>query len=478
MSGGMSDAPTPADLPSEMGALGACFFDEKAAAYVIDTLTENDFHWKGNRTIFGVIHGLVLNDRQPAELLERVECKLSDSGRLDEVGGRAYLARLMDCGVPWDAATLQYRCRRITSATTRRKLLEALGSAVNEVREGRSVEGETLDGEQLQDRTIAAVLAATRLARKRTGSTIKEALFRQSERMERTEIIPAMPIGITALDARSGGLRPGELGLMCGRPGMGKSALGLMQAYHSANHWGPGLLLSLEMDEDALAIRLVASRTGFSFRELADVAVWNGSAFETMADADVQKAVSAAVSLAQTQHEIYVETDAHELSRIQSLVQRHRLEHGITWLLVDYGQLVRDDSRKSSSRAEEMARIARTFKQLASAHKIPVWVLAQPSRDVEKRQTRGGKPDRLRMSDLGWSGEWEAAANVIWFINPDPDWNDDGLDQQHVILEIGKSRNGPKGDVPLVFQKRAFRFGERDDRHEEHRPDPDARAGY
>jgi replicative DNA helicase len=156
--------------------------------------------------------------------------------------------------------------------------------------------------------------------------------------------------------------------------------------------------------------------------------------------------------------------DSAGLSILQLRAKARRMynQHGIRLFVIDYLQLLHSTSRRSAdNRQQEIADISGGIKALAKELKVPVIVLAQLNRDVEKR------PKATPMlSDLRESGAIEQDADLVGLLykpnareeSEDGDPGAEESDGQRVNLLIAKQRNGPTGDVELVFLKGFTRY--------------------
>jgi replicative DNA helicase len=136
------------------------------------------------------------------------------------------------------------------------------------------------------------------------------------------------------------------------------------------------------------------------------------------------------------------------------------MEKGLDLVIVDYLQLVSGQGR-FENRTQEVSYISRGLKSIAKELKVPVLALSQLSRAPEQRPGHG----RPQLSDLRESGSIEQDADVVIFIyrerKPAEDGEADGEAERRGIemkLIVGKQRNGPTGDVSVVFMKPYAKF--------------------
>jgi replicative DNA helicase len=242
------------------------------------------------------------------------------------------------------------------------------------------------------------------------------------------------------------GLHPGELIIIAGRPSLGKTALALNMAAHAAIERKKVVgVFSLEMSKESLVIRLLCSegridshklRTGFSSRE-----DWSKMtrALGRLAEAPLYIDDSAALSILQ----------------IRAKARRLKAEKGLDLLIVDYLQLVTGHGR-FENRNQEVSFVTRGLKSIAKELQVPVVALSQLSRAPEERP--GQRP---QLSDLRESGSIEQDADVVIFIFREKRTSEEDEAAEagsETRLIIGKQRNGPTGDVPVVFLKPFARF--------------------
>lgn len=231
--------------------------------------------------------------------------------------------------------------------------------------------------------------------------------------------------GLRRLDALTGGLGPGQLILLGGRPGEGKSALGLQVAAHASRAHGPVLLITLEMSAMEVATRLVQQHQQIGHDEVT------------------------AERIERVRGEyprLYVADTGASLEEIQGLADTFRRQHPDAALVVlDYLGLVRPRGNQGSS-YERISLVARELKILAQRLELPLLALVQL-----RRPQRGGD-DPPALTDLRDSGELEQAANKVILLHRRPGTVTDGEAPRTVVALLAKNREGATGSIELHWQ--------------------------
>jgi replicative DNA helicase len=212
----------------------------------------------------------------------------------------------------------------------------------------------------------------------------------------------------------------------------------------------PVAVFSLEMSASSLILRMLCSLARVNLRSIRE---------GFMSESDFPKLTNAAGRLSASK--LFID-DTAGLSILQMRARARRMaqQHGIKLFVIDYLQLLNSTARRSQeNRQQEIADISSGIKALAKELNVPVIVLSQLNRELEKDKSR--KP---RLSDLRESGSIEQDADLVGLLykpsagddeeGPAPD-ESDGV---AVNLLIAKQRNGPTGDVNLTFLKPYTRF--------------------
>lgn len=432
----------PHSTEAEQGVLGCCLISpEQCIAEAAAKLPRPEaFYDLRHRTIFEALSKMA-DDRTPIDLIT-VQNHLKTAGQLDQVGGVAYLSSLMDT-VP-SAANIGMYVTIVKEKFDLRRTLYALIEGQIAIYES------TEEPDVVIDQVEAQVLSATEQRATDGQQPIKDLIFKAIDKIENahtTQGAATMGIltGFPDLDRMTTGLHGGEMIVIAARPSMGKTSLAMNIAEHAAiSQKLPVGVFSLEMTNEALVMRMLCSRARVNIRKMKD---------GILHERDFPKLTTAGGQIANAP--LYID-DSSGLSIMQLRAKARRMhqQYGIKLFVIDYLQLLNSTNRRAENRQQEIADISSGCKALAKELDVPVIVLSQLNREVEK--DKGRKP---RMSDLRESGAIEQDADLIGLLYKP---NDEEPDQDEkpvpVNLYIAKQRNGPTGDVYLTFFKEFTRF--------------------
>ncbi|MDM9598614.1 replicative DNA helicase [Pseudomonas shirazica] len=253
---------------------------------------------------------------------------------------------------------------------------------------------------------------------------------------------PKLSTGLADLDKLIGFLRPKSMVVIAGRPGSGKTMLGLQIVNHVAIRGaGVGLIFSLEMDEKELTIRTIASQGGVDLRRMDEV---------KSLDEDEWQRIGTAGSKIEAAQLYLNDTPGMTMSAIRSEARKLQREHGLDILMIDYLGLVGTEGR-NQNRADAVAKVSIALKNLAKELSVPVLVLAQLNRNPASRP--GKKP---QASDLRDSGQIEQDADAVILVHHDPE-SEAG---EHGVTELilDKGRQAPQGSCLVQRQGQYARF--------------------
>jgi replicative DNA helicase len=261
------------------------------------------------------------------------------------------------------------------------------------------------------------------------------------DRHARGETLIGLSTGLSELDDKIGGLQPDHLYVVAGRPGMGKTTLGMGFILDAAVRQSKSsLVVSLEMNKGQLLDRATASEGRIPL-----TMVKNGTACQSHGPE------LAAAAGALRRAPLYIADRAgSSIGRIRSLARRHKMRYGLDLLMIDYLQLL---DGEGGNRTEEVSSISRGCKLLAKELGIPVVLLSQLSRKCEERPNKRPIP-----SDLRESGAIEQDADVILFVYRDEVYNESSEAKGIAEIIIGKGRDIEMGTVRAAFLGQYNRF--------------------
>ena len=437
-----------------MSILGGILIDNDAINRVLEMLLPEDFYRESHRKIFQAM--MKLSElREPCDLITMTDI-LKKAGELEEVGGAAYLATLVDY-VP-TAANIAYYCKMVKEKSTNRRLISVATEIVSRGYDEQADVDELLDKAQKEIYEISENKSRPQYVP--VQAVLKEAFNILKNLHDKKEHVTCVPTGYVDLDHKTAGFQPGNLVIIAARPSMGKTTLALNIAqYASAESKKkvPSVIFSLEMGKEELVMRFLASIARVDFGRMRT---------GHFHDSDWPRLTRAAGILHDAK--IFID-DSPSISvlELRSKARRLKSEHDIGLVIVDYLQLMRGGANPES-RQQEISEISRALKALAKELNVPVVALSQLNRELEKRSDK-----RPMMSDLRESGAIEQDADVIMFVYREavycedcrkPDTTCSKGHERNAEIIIGKQRNGALGTIELTFIGEHTRFENRSDR--------------
>jgi len=437
MSDKLPDKLPPQNTEAEQSLLGCLMLDKDAIVKIVDFIKAEDFYKGIHQDIYQAMFELYERS-DPIDILS-VSGRLKEKGRLEEVGGSAYLTSLINT-IPTATHVANY-----AKIVRQKKILRDLISASEEI--GLSAFDESEEVDILLDKAEKTVFNIGQRALTQTFTPIKEILPETFERLDKLSKhqggLRGMPTGFKQLDNILAGLQNSDLVILASRPSMGKSSLALDIARNVAIFENkPVGLFSLEMSKDQLADRLIAS--------VANIDSWHLRTGR-LQDDDYSRIQHAMGILSEAP--IYID-DAGSVNILQMRAMTRRLQanKGLGLIIVDYLQLMEPLNRFQSA-VQQVTESSRALKILAKELNVPVLVLSQLSRAVESRV-----PQIPRLADLRESGAIEQDADVVLFIYREDRYNENSLKKNIAEIIVAKHRNGPLGSVELYFDEQRVSF--------------------
>jgi replicative DNA helicase len=414
---------------SERAVLGGILLDPAVLPTIAGRLRPDDFYLDRHRVLYEAM--LDLQDARVGIDLRTVQAKLEQQLKFDEVGGLAYLAGL-DLDLP-DIGRIDNYVEIIKERSVRRRLIQAAGQIVRDCLDGG------VDAREALGHAEQTILGLGEEAVQRGFVPLATVFHETLEELEERpgSLLTGVPTGFIDLDRISHGLNRGNLVIIAGRPGMGKTSFALNIAQHVAIRERRTVgIFSLEMGQQELALRILCSEADISFSRLRAGRVsqkeWTRIIQTVRANSDSP---------------LFIDDSANpSLLEVASKARRLKAEKGLALLVLDYLQLMQAGGRYEN-RQLEIAAISRGLKQLAKELDIPVMALSQLSRQPERR----GSDHRPQLADLRESGSIEQDADLVAFIYRDEVYNPSEENKGLAELIIAKHRNGETGTVELVF---------------------------
>ncbi|HEY0827839.1 MAG TPA: replicative DNA helicase [Bacilli bacterium] len=441
------DRVPPQNLEAEQAVLGAVLLDSQALITAMERIGYDDFYRASHKLIFEAMMNLA-EQNDPVDLVT-LTARLQNMKQLEEIGGVSYLSELAHA-VP-TAANIDYYAQIVEEKSMLRRLIRAATQIVSNGYASSDDVGELID--EAEKRILE-------ISNRRLSSgfvSIREVLMEVFERVEFLSKhkggTTGIPSGFSDLDKMTAGFQKGDLIIVAARPSVGKTAFALNIGQNiGVRSKETVAIFSLEMSASQLVQRIIcaeanvdAGRMRTGYLEGDD---WEKltMAIGTLSEANIYIDDSAAITVAE----------------IRARCRRLKKEKGLGIVIIDYLQLIHGRSKSGENRQQEVSEISRTLKQIARELEVPVIALSQLSRGVEQRQDK-----RPMMSDLRESGSIEQDADIVAFLYRDDYYNQDSEKKNIIEIIIAKQRNGPVGNVELVFLKNYNKFVNLDRTHQE-----------
>jgi replicative DNA helicase len=410
----------------EEAILGAIIIEKYALSEVTNILSPDMFYRGEHKTIYKAI--LDIESRStPLDQLTLAECLRKD-GTLEEVGGAYYIAEITSrIG---SSANIQYHARMVCEKWMLREFIKLSA-------ENTRVAYENADPFDLINDQVTKLGKVLNLIGINETVHISECAMELSEHTDMVMSAKGdtgIPSGFTKLDLLTGGWQNTDLIILAGRPGDGKTALALALLKNAGCE---ALIYSLEMSRLQLMQRLSAMLSGVGLYKIR-----HGK----MDQADLGNYNNALGVIEKSP--IWInDKGGNYIDNICQDIKRHVRQKGIKIVLIDYLQLINYHNAKNSTKNDEIGEITKRLKALAKELNIPIILLSQLSREIERAMVY--KP---KLSYLRDSGHIEQDADIVMFVHR-PNKNDQEQDEFSSEGEIHllKHRNGDLGKIDIEF---------------------------
>ena len=441
----------PHDVEAEEAVIGSLLIDGDSFLRVSSALKPEDFYRERNRLCYNACVSLF----RRSEAIDQVTLarELARTEQLGAVGGMAYLSHLVS--ITPTSVHAEHYAYLVFRTSTMRNLIDA-ASRIS------AMGYEDTDDLEGTMRRAEDTLFQVRTGQVQRGFVSLRQVYDQYLEEQASIAEPGsiggvpVPTGFNDLEELLGGMQRSDMLILGARPGLGKSALAINVCINAARNGATAGIFSLEMSQDQLAMRILASEAGIDAHRLR---------LGLYTEAEDQRRIDAIGNLSDLP--VYIDdTPFQSVTEMRSKARRLSLEHGLDLLVVDYLQLIQGQNRGmrgGENRVQEISEISRSIKGMARELHVPIIACSQLSRLVEGRP--GHRP---MLSDLRDSGSIEQDADIVMFIyREDVYYTEEEWDQHFPgrpyprgIAEIilSKHRHGPTGSVKLYFRDNLVRF--------------------
>ena len=435
----------PQSLEAEQSVLGSMLIDARCIPDVIGLLVPEDFYLKQNREIYETIYTMFnFSERiDPVTVLD----KMKERGVFDAQHSFDYLSQLLQ--ITPTAANVRQYCAIVRDKALLRGLSTAAGEITDLVYEGVGTAQEMLEVSEKKIFSLRKENSGDSL--QHIGKILINVYDRLQELSESGSAIPGLSTGLSDLDRKINGLNKSDLLLLAGRPGMGKTSLGLNIALNVAKAYQKTVaFFSLEMSREQLAMRLMSNESFVENQKLVT---------GQLSDDEWSKLSIASAALSQTD----IRVDDNPAITVAEMNAKCRRLENLGLIVIDYLQLMTaaQPGKSSENRVTVLSEISRALKIMAKELNVPVICLSQLSRANESRTDK-----RPMLSDLRESGAIEQDADSVLFIYRDEYYNPNTEDKNIAECIIAKNRHGETGTVRLQWLPQFTTFSDLEWKHE------------
>ncbi|SDJ14244.1 replicative DNA helicase [Lachnospiraceae bacterium G41] len=427
----------PKDLVAEKSILGSILLEPEGVINASDIITGDDFYLREHGIIFDTMLQMYNNKitLDPVTLQD----KLRETNLPEEAFSDDKINSFVD--VATTSMGLKHHCNIVYEKAVRRRLIKA-GEGIVSKAYGKG------DLEEILDTTEKSVFEIVQKRNTEDFTPISKVVMESLKNIEKAHntdgTVTGIASGFTDLDYKTTGFQPSDLILLAARPSMGKTALALNIALHvAAVERKHVAIFSLEMSKEQLVKRLLSQESHVDSQKLR-----TGNLQDNEWAALIEGAETVGKSLLAID-----DTPGITVSELRSKCRKLQMEQGLDMIIIDYLQLM-SGSKKAESRQNEVSEISRSLKAIARELSVPILALSQLNRKAEERSDH-----RPQLSDLRESGAIEQDADVVMFIDRERSENEEA---NKATIIIAKQRNGPIGDVNLMWLPKYTQFRDMD----------------
>jgi replicative DNA helicase len=428
----------PQDPHAEQCVLGGMLLSKRAIGEVLEVTAPEDFYRPQHETVFRAIADMY-GRNQPADQIT-VGNYLRELGVLTKIGGSVYLSELV-AAVP-TAANAEYYAEIIRDCAIRRRIVEA-GHRITEI--GYSGQGPAWQANDAAQAELAGVMKAGEETDSALLGDDLPDVVAELEKLQSEGRAIGVPTGFLDLDALLHGLHPGQMIIVAGRPGLGKSTLGVdfLRAASLDGHL-PSAFFSLEMSRREVQHRIISAEAKIGLHKIRGGQMTNDD-WARFAN-QMQRLTMAPLTIDATPN--------RTIPQIKARCRQIKQKTGLSLVVVDYLQLLSgQQSKRAENRQTEVSEMSRQIKLMAKELDVPVVVLCQLNRGPEQRTDK--KP---QIADLRESGSLEQDADVVILVHREDAYDKESVRAGEADLIVAKHRSGPTSTITVAAQLHYSRF--------------------
>ena len=432
-------------LEAEQAVIGSMLIDDSCVPEMLELLKPEDFYLQQNQDIFNAMYSMftISQSIDPVTVMDQMK----QMGVYDEEQTRDYLLQILDI-TPTAANAREY-----AQIVADKSLLRKINQAATDISQTVSEEVGSAQSilESAEQKIYAIRTGRSSQDLEHIGTILLSVYDLLAERARANSAIPGISTGLKDLDAKINGLNKSDLLLIAGRPGMGKSSIGLNIAMAVAENTGKTVVIfNLEMSKTQLAMRLLSNASGIDSQVLQT---------GKLSEEEWLKLGEAASKLST----LDIRIDDNPSITVTEMNAKCRRIDNLGIVVVDYLQLMTSATgRVTENRVTAVGEISRTLKIMAKELNVPVICLSQLSRANESRADK-----RPMLSDLRESGSIEQDADEVLFLYREDYYNPDTEDKNIAECIVAKNRHGETGTVKLLWMPQQTTFSDMEWKHRE-----------
>ncbi|MEL0174336.1 MAG: replicative DNA helicase [bacterium] len=429
----------PHSIDAEQAVLGSMLSDKDAVNKAFEKKLSSEHFYKKSHTLIFVAMEILDKKNEPIDTVSVVDV-LTKNNDIEAVGGAFYISGLVEL-VPTTAHVARY-----IKIVMEKSILRNLIFLANDI--SKEAFDDSQDVDDILESVQRSIFSITQNRLQKGFEKIDPVLHKTFEDIDRIAShkgsVIGVPSGFSDLDSKTTGFQNGDLVIIAGRPGMGKTSFALNMMRNAAIDGNKTIgFFSLEMANNQLAMRLLCAEA-----RVDSNLVRSGTLPKSQ-----YRNLSLAVGPLSKANIHLDDTPALSILELRAKARRLKNDVDVDMIIVDYLQLMQGP-KGVESRQQEIATISRSMKALAKELDVPIVALSQLSRAVEQRT--GSK--RPQLSDLRESGAIEQDADVVLFLFRPWVYSRDEEDEGKAEIIIAKQRNGPTGIVEATYINRYTRF--------------------